>query len=332
MFLKVNLFLSQDLHFSQMEYSPLTLNPALAGALSPLQGVVNFRSQWRSLASPYTTIAASLDGRLNPSKNKTGIIACGLNVYNDHSGDLKVVHNQANIHLAYHLILSRKAKLGMGIYSGFGQRSIQPNAGKWGSQYSNGAYNPSISSGETLNNVSFSYLDAGSGLVYNYHANEGSLNQNEAFALHMGVAAFHLNRPSYSFSGTNQDKLSIRYTAFANATIGLQNWNGALLPGIYFQRQGAQNEWFFGSYYKYIFKQGSRSTGFSRPMAIYLGLYHRLRDAFVGKFMFEYDCYSFGLAYDTNISSLRALSKTTGAFEVFIRYNLGDGGGFRSGI
>ena len=57
--------LAQDVHFSQMEYSPLTLNPGLAGANSPMQGVVNYRSQWKSVATPYKTIAASFDARFN---------------------------------------------------------------------------------------------------------------------------------------------------------------------------------------------------------------------------------------------------------------------------
>lgn len=71
---------AQDVHFSQMSFSPLNLNPALAGANSTLQGIVNYRSQWNSVAEPYQTIGASVDGRFNDNKrNKKGIIAGGLN-------------------------------------------------------------------------------------------------------------------------------------------------------------------------------------------------------------------------------------------------------------
>jgi hypothetical protein len=55
---------AQDVHFSQMEYAPMTLNPALAGAFSTFQGVAMFRSQYGSFATPYTTMAASMDGKL----------------------------------------------------------------------------------------------------------------------------------------------------------------------------------------------------------------------------------------------------------------------------
>ena len=71
---------AQDVHFSHMEYSPMTLNPGLAGANSPMQGIVNYRSQWSSVATPYTTIAASFDARLNENKrNRQGIFAAGIN-------------------------------------------------------------------------------------------------------------------------------------------------------------------------------------------------------------------------------------------------------------
>ena len=99
---------AQDVHFSHMEFSPLTLNPGLAGANSPMQGVVNYRSQWNSIAIPYKTIAASFDARFNENKrNKKGIIAGGLNFFNDQSGELKVTTTNVNINLAYHLILGK---------------------------------------------------------------------------------------------------------------------------------------------------------------------------------------------------------------------------------
>ena len=118
---------AQDIHFSQMEFSPLTLNPALAGANSPMQGIVNYRSQWSSVATPFKTIAASVDARFNENKRKkSGIIAGGLNFFNDQSGDLQVNTTNVNINLAYHLILDQNSTIGLGIYTGFGQRSI-PN-------------------------------------------------------------------------------------------------------------------------------------------------------------------------------------------------------------
>jgi type IX secretion system PorP/SprF family membrane protein len=325
----------QDVHFSQMEFSPLTLNPALAGANSPMQGIVNYRSQWKSVATPYKTLAASFDARLNEKKrDKKGIIAAGLNFFNDQSGDLKVVSNNVNINVAYHLMLNRNSTLGLGIYTGFGQRSINPNAGRWGSQYNGTSYDPTINVNiaDALGSSSFTYLDAGTGLLYTYKRNQGYMTQNNQLAFNAGFAAYHVNRPGYSFVDQNAQKLYMRYSGFVKAIIGIQNTRGSFLPGFYFQRQGTAMEIFYGTYYKYQLNEGSMATGFTRPMAFYIGLYNRFKDALVGKVMMEYDQYSVGFAYDINISSLKTVSNAKGGFELFLRFNMGDGGGFRSRI
>jgi type IX secretion system PorP/SprF family membrane protein len=329
---KVNTF-SQDIHFSHFEFSPLTLNPGLAGANSPMQAIVNYRSQWKSVATPFKTFAASFDARFNENKrNKKGIFAGGINFFNDQSGDLKVTTNTASLNLAYHLILDRKSTVGLGMYTGFGQRAIQPSNGRWGSQYDGFDYNPLLESGENIASASFSYLDAGAGLLYTYKKNEGYMTQNDQIALNAGLASFHVNRPGFSFIDKSSDRLYMRWSAFVNAEIGLKNTRGALLPGIYYQRQGPTQELFFGLYYKYILSSGSKITGFTRPASFSLGLFNRFKDALVGKVMFEWDVISAGFAYDINISSLMEVSNAKGGFDLFLRFNLGDGGGFRSRI
>lgn len=324
---------AQDVHFSHMEYSPLSLNPALAGANGPLQGIVNYRSQWNSVAEPYKTIAASFDGRFNENKrNKSGIIAGGISFYNDQAGDLKVNTNNVNLNLAYHLILDRSSTLGVGIYSGFGQRSISPEGGKWASQYDGNTYNPNLSSGEVFNSPSFSFFDAGAGLLYTYKNGAGYMNQNKQRIFNGGIAFYHVNRPNYSYINNGDEKLYMRIAGFVNANIGIANTRGSILPGIYYQRQKSAQEIYFGANYKYNLHEGSRHTGFTRPMALYIGLFGRVKDALVGKLMIEYDQFSAGFAYDINISSLTEVSRSKGGFELFLRFNMGDGGGFRAKI
>ena len=324
---------AQDIHFSQMEFSPLTLNPALAGANSPMQGIINYRSQWNSVAIPYQTMAASFDARFNENKRrKKGIIAGGINFFNDKAGDLKVITNNVNLNLAYHLILDKTSTLGLGIYTGYGQRSIDPNGGRWASQYDGMAYNANLSSGETFNSAIFSYLDAGTGLLYTYKKNNGYMTQNNQRAFNGGVAFYHVNNPGFSYVDQSNEKLYMRWSMFVNGTIGIDNTRGSVLPGIYFQRQKSSMEILYGAYYQYKIKEGSMATGFTRPMTFSIGLFNRFKDAFIGKVMFEWDQYSAGFAYDINISSLTEVSRAKGGFEFFIRFNMGDGGGFRSRI
>jgi type IX secretion system PorP/SprF family membrane protein len=329
----VTLLNAQDIHFTHMEYSPLTLNPALAGANSPMQAIVNYRSQWSSVAIPYQTIAASFDARFNENKRqKKGIMAGGINFFNDKSGDLKVLTTSANIHLAYHLILDRMSTLGLGIYSGFGQKSIDQSTGRWGNQFNGMSYDASVGNGESFNNPSFTFLDAGAGAVYAYKKNQGYLTQNNQRALNAGFAMYHLNRPGNSFIDKDSEQLDMRMSAFMNATIGIDNTKGSVMPSIYFQRQKSSTEIFYGVYYKYQINEGTMYTGFNKPMAIYLGVFNRFKDAMVAKVMLEWDQFTSGFGYDINISSLATVSKSKGGFELFLRFNMGDGGGFRSRI
>jgi hypothetical protein len=67
-------------------------------------------------------------------------------------------------------------------------------------------------------------------------------------------------------------------------------------------------------------------------MSLYLGIFNRFRDAMAAKVMFEFDQYSAGFSYDINVSSLNTVSNFNGGFELFLRFNMGDGGGFRARI
>lgn len=320
--------MAQDIHFSQMAYSPLTLNPALTGANGPLQAIVNYRTQWKSVASPYNTFGASFDARLNENRRqKKGIFAMGINFYNDQAGDARISTTNANIHAAYHLILDDKSKLGAGIYGGFGQRTISPGAGKWGSQFNGNEYDPNLSSGESFLSDRFSYLDVGAGAVYTYKNSERYMTSNNQKDFNIGIAMYHLSKPDYSFLNANDERLYMRFSFFANAVIGIPNSKTSIMPGIYYQRQKTAQELLIGTYFRYMIQEESRITGFNKGAFLSFGVFYRAMDAFVAKGMLEFSDYSVGFAYDVNVSTLTTVSKTRGGFELFLRYNLTKGFG-----
>lgn len=329
----VSVSYAQDVHFSQMAYSPLTLNPALAGANSPLQAIVNYRTQWKSVASPYQTIGASFDVRLNENKRgKKGHLGLGVNFFNDQSGDARIATNNANLHLAYHILLDRKSTFGGGLYTGFGQRSVSPAAGKWASQFNGMEYDPTLSSGENFQYNQFSYMDVGAGLVYTYKNSERYMTSNNQRDFNAGLAVYHLNRPGYSFINPNEEQLFMRWSLFANAVIGIENTKMSLMPAIFYQRQKTAQELLLGTYVRYMLVEESRITGFNKGTFMSFGMFYRNKDALVAKAMFEWSDYSVGFAYDVNVSSLVEVSKTRGGFELFLRYNMSKGFGTRSRI
>lgn len=317
---------AQDIHFSQMYYSPLTLNPALVGIDNPINAAVNFRTQWKAVATPYNTIGVSVDARLNENKrDKKGIFALGVNFFNDQAGDVKISTTTANIHAGYHLIINRRSTIGAAIYGGFGNRFIDAGAGRWGNQFDGLQYDGTLPSNEYFMTDRFSYVDVGLGMVYRFFTNESYMTKNDAKQFTAGFAVYHLNRPNYSFVNTNDDRLYMRFSLFANALIGFDNSNFSLMPAMYFQQQGPSSEILFGTYGRYMFKKLSSITGFNKGSYLSLGLFYRTMDALVVKSMFEWEDFTLGISYDVNMSTLTPASNARGGFEVFLKYGLTKG-------
>lgn len=312
---------AQDIHFSFAQNNPLILNPALAGANHNQEATLNYRSQWGSLGEPYRTTTAGFSARLmNQKRNKTNSFALGAQFINDKAGSPSIISNNFSVILADHLQISSNSTLGVGIMFGIVQRSIRQADGQWASQYTGTAYDPSLSSGENIDNMEFRYADAGLGIVYAFRRNSGTLAKNEDLNFNAGISLYHVNRPNYSFFREQQDPLPMRISAFANAEIALESIDAALMPGIYFHRQGVFNQVLLGALYKFKLMNDTRYTGFNKPLSLSIGLFGRLSDAAILKMMLDMDRYSLGYAFDFNTSGLNQFSNGNGAHEIFLRF------------
>lgn len=320
----------QDIHFSNAEFSPLVLNPALAGANSGLQANLSHRTQWGQLGESFRTVAASFDFRFqNKNALKTNLLAMGVNFFNDRIGVWGMNTNSVALSLVDHVRLNAKSQLSFALNAGYCQRSFQNPNGQWTSQYNGIAYNSQIDSGEDFNNQIFGFIDVGAGILYTYSSKVKAIAQNKDKQLNLGLAAYHLNRPNNSFVEMSSERLPIRYTAFVNAEISINGTDGVIMPGFYSQFQGVYSQYLFGAYYKYKFNSGSNYTGYERPFALSLGFFTRIKDAYIAKLMIDWDQFSFGYSYDFTYSTLTFNSNRLGANEIFVRFNVGDGGGFR---
>jgi type IX secretion system PorP/SprF family membrane protein len=312
---------AQDTHFSQFYMSPLTQNPALAGAVYDLQAIINYRDQWQSVAVPFTTMAASYDMRLNKKKAKKGFWAAGLNVFSDKAGDLQMGGTQVNLTAAYHVRLNNYNTLGAGLQGGFAQRSLNYSAIKAGNQYVGGVYDSNAPTGEPTGNSAVSYADAGAGIVWTFNNTSGSRNvtDNHDLRINVGAAVFHPNQPDYSFY-KDGEKLFMKFVLHGNALISFPSTNLALVPGFMYARQGPAQELYAGTMLRYKLKQDSKYTGFSKGSAFSLGAYYRAGDALAASMLMEYSNYAIGISYDVNTSLLKTASSSRGGLEVTLRF------------
>ena len=312
----------QDVHFSFPEYSPLLLNPALAGANYAMEGNVNYRNQWSSLGEAYKTTAASFHARIN-SKNtrKTNHFALGLQVMNDKAGLPGITGNSVAISFADHVMLSRESKVGVGLSVGYVQRAITDFNGQWASQYDGTSYNAGLASGEQFTNPIYGFADIAGGIVYTYQHRNSTLAKRMDRFLSAGVSASHVNRPGNSFLANGNDRLPVRYSAFVNGEIALAETDFSVVPGIWYHRQGPFSQLLFGSSVKIILIPETRYTGFYRPLSLAIGLFGRLNDAAIVRLAVDYDHYSFGYAFDFNTSGLNDYTGGRGSQELFLRYS-----------
>ena len=108
-----NLSFSQDFHFSQYNENPSLVNPALTASRDAMRASVVYKSQWKSVTTPYTTYGASIDAKFKPSnweqadkfrqkiyKRSVNKGSAGISFYNDKAGDGKLTTTNFNISLA----------------------------------------------------------------------------------------------------------------------------------------------------------------------------------------------------------------------------------------
>ena len=80
--------ISQDIHFSNWQMSPLNLNPANAGMFEGDGRLIfNYRNQWKQVPVTYNTFSFAADMNLNKSLIKGTKEAMGFIFNTDISGD-----------------------------------------------------------------------------------------------------------------------------------------------------------------------------------------------------------------------------------------------------
>ena len=91
---------AQDIHFSQINETPLWLNPANAGMMNGyFRATANYRSQWSSMGNAFQTMGVSLDAAtLKTNKNKA-YLGLGMMVFNDKAGVAKLGNTLGQIHV-----------------------------------------------------------------------------------------------------------------------------------------------------------------------------------------------------------------------------------------
>jgi len=296
---------AQDIHFSQYELSPLTLNPALTGAYEGTFRVgMIYRDQWASvLNNQYNTPSIYADIPVVRGFGKHDWFGAGVVLVNDNAGSSQLNTFSGALSLAYHLGVGEKANtvVSLGWQAGIVQRRINQDELLFEDQIINGS-NTSLEYGNTFD-PSISYGDMGVGALVNTYL-------TRKFSFYAGVGAFHINAPDNGFLGEDQLKARLAIHLGANYDIADRL---VLLPSMVFQTQAKAREIITQAKLGYYINP-------ERNVTINAGLGYRYSGAIMAMIGMDYKGAKLGIAYDIDVSPLNPASRGRGAYELALSY------------
>ena len=315
----------QDRHFSQFYASPLTMNPALAGAIPGKVRVAGiYRDQWRpALVRPFTTFSTALDFRFRVPRASAyrDAIGVGLVFYKDEVRNFDFTNNEINLSFAYHKALDFRNTqfLSAAFQGGIAQRNINFNNLTFQDQFNQkDGYTFATAENFPGNNIAFADLAAG--INYSWVFKKNSLFQ-------IGGAIHHITQPRISFfpeSEGGDSQLYRRYQVNVSFILPIAD-KLYISPRAHYIRQGQHQEWNTGANLRMLVNDFS-------GVALHTGLWGNLvtdinqaialesATVFLGV---EYAGILLGMSYDAGISEINTLGYRRGAFELSLGY-IGD--------
>jgi type IX secretion system PorP/SprF family membrane protein len=315
----------QDLHFSQIYNSALTLNPALTGLfIGDQRATINYKDQWRSIGNSFRTFAVSFDSGIFKKQMNHSYLGIGAHVFRDQAGDLNLANTRAQINLSGIVEVNRYQSLSAGVYVGYSQNSIDMTNAQWDSQYNGGQFDPNTASNETsFNSDTWGNADVGVGLAWYYESGTATLSSYDAFRLKIGLSANHLNRAELKYStsfAAEPERQYMKYILHMNSFVGIKNTNTSLNPSFAVSMQGPAMEILLGTIYRIRVKEAAKYTGFVKEVAWGIGAHYRWNDAIIPAVFIEVDNFAVGISYDVNVSSLTTATNAQGGMEISIRF------------
>ena len=276
---------AQDIHFSQFTISKIGLNPALVGSQqTDYKTRFQKRTQWKSVANPFSTIAIGFEAKSLMKKT-----AAGFEFFNDKAGDAHFTTSKFNAAISRTFTLDKQQQISAGLLLGFAQRKVDFSA-------------LIFEQVEQLKNPSFSFFDIGIGTNY-------SRMLNDSFSFLAGFSAYHINRPQQSLIEEDV-RLEEKYNSYLISSYRINN-RLVLYPSLLYSRQGKSAELLFGSGINYMLNNNTTLNS---------QLFYRWDDAIIPAFGINYNSITAIVSYDINHSDLTAASNYKGGFEFSLTY------------
>lgn len=323
----VNVICAQDFHFSQYNTAPLALNPGKTGLIDGNHRLaLKVRDQWSSVLREraYKTAYLSYDAQacIGGSKSFFGVGFTGLY---DQAGTHVYQTFSGNANFAYHQYVSRNAYVVIGMQLGVLSYAIGKQAFEFDEQFGNFGFDPTANDFENFESFSTNLmLDVSPGLMY----------YDTDLKIQVGIAAFHVNKPAYSFIGLtqiNDPRVQPRLVFHASAPVKSTRKNNLIIQQIFMTQKLIPNILYWQSVTSVHWKH---QLGNITSNHIRVGLGGRLNrnistqkpivDALIIYTQLDLHPLSIGLSYDVNLSPLSQVSLFRSGPEISVMYNFDD--------
>jgi type IX secretion system PorP/SprF family membrane protein len=327
----------QDTRFSQYTNTPLLINPGLTGMGNGFSRAnLNYRSQWTTSTNSFSTSAISIDFPIYSKKMKwkKGYLGTGILFYKDQAGSGTISTNQASLALSSVIFTGKKSKISLGILGGYIQKSTNPDAIRWDSQYNGIQYDPTLPSQENFASSSAGNLDFSAGISYKFSSSQVAMNSTgngNNVLFEMGIAGFHLIGSNMVYLQNQSAPISRRFVGHIRFLKSINESPIAIGFSALKMQQVSIKETTVGIEARYNIKGSTKYTGFLKDAYLGAQLLYRHQDAIVPVLSYKFNNWKISASYDYNTSKFSAVTGNVGGFEISIQFNDIEGELFNQG-
>lgn len=297
---------AQDIHFSQFTGSLLNLSPGFVGFYDGDYRIgAIYRSQWQSVPVKYNTFSLQGEKVISPIALENDLIGVGLVFNSDRAGDARYGTTQAYLKGSYIFksFTDTSWRVSAGIGLGWNQVGFDFSKMNFDAQYDGLEYNRALSTTEQFQSFNRNYFDCDLGF-----AGQKKLENRSTFGFGLGL--FHLTRPNFSFNGSTDSRLDLKFTTTLSYNWYVNKKTDVLAEAL-LSFQGKYKEIIPNVSAKYFFDRQENTS-------LLGGLSFRAKDALIAKLGYSKKLMTGGVSYDINLSKFTAATNYRGGFEIYI--------------
>lgn len=309
-FFNVKISHAQDIHYSQFYNAPLNINPANTGIFNGDRRIMgSYKDQWRTVPVPWTTFTLSYDQKFYPKRSDKHFFTGGLALNYDKQGLSNLTLTNINISGGYTLVVNESNLLSIAGLVGFASRGFNLESLTWDSQWTDGVFDGTISSGENFNADRVNFIENGLGINYRWQ-------KSSRTKVDIGVGGYHLIEPKVAFYEADDIRLDRRITGQLVGQVQLGNALDFQLHG-FGQFQGEHNEVLVGGLFKLHLSQQR-----GREFELHLGAGYRTSGSLFPTIAIQYSNIYASFSYDIDLSDFDVHTNNRGGPELHFNYIL----------